>query len=260
MRLKASFKQYYDCLIHLKTVIRYSYAQWLIEDPKNHDYKVVVSVTPENEPSYSIAHRTGIIGQVFRTKQSILASDLSNHPLYDPFDQTIDWELCFPVFTNGKMNDVINLEGKGRMRLGEKVWEHICRTVKKSTHRTPQALIPNNDTHLALTRRIIISANSKQDGVCDIIDLAQAIAGTGTNTLLVGHYPSLLGNRGPTLLEAHKQGLSASYCFYGVDHHLDLLATGPRTQQFNESSWGDWWSSCVGRYEFVISKDDIQTG
>ena len=89
MRLKADFKQYHDCLLQLKTVIRYSYGQWLIEDPDNHDYKVVVSVTTENEPGYSIAHRTGIIGQVFRTKQSILASDLSNHPLYDPFDHTI---------------------------------------------------------------------------------------------------------------------------------------------------------------------------
>src|ERR1700729_2007458 len=75
-----------------------TYCQWIIEDPDTRDYRVMTSLRPGGQNGFDVAHRTGVIGQVFRLKKPIIVPDTKNHPLYDAFDQSVAWELCFPVF------------------------------------------------------------------------------------------------------------------------------------------------------------------
>src|SRR6266487_4290682 len=86
------------CLEHIEAVLSYRYAQWLVEDPLTWDYRVVAARIPAGGEGYSIAHRTGVIGQVFRTGRAIVVPDTRSHPLYDPFDTRIDWEVAIPVW------------------------------------------------------------------------------------------------------------------------------------------------------------------
>jgi len=55
-------EMYYRCLTLLQPIIPYRYAQWFVEDPDYHDYRVVASTLPEGEEGYNVAHRTGVIG------------------------------------------------------------------------------------------------------------------------------------------------------------------------------------------------------
>lgn len=241
------------CLTLLRTVVLCQYSQWLIEDPESHDYQVVASIIPEGEEGYDVAHRTGVIGQVFRLEKTILVPDTKNHSLYDPFDNTIEWELAFPVFIDERMTAVINLEGAGSLDPWEQVWRRVCEVVQQTTHcRAPSSAPEPDGQCLVDTRRIVIAGISDDAKDSDIVSLARATAAGGASTLLVGHFPDLLRGREPTLAEAHRQGLGASYCFVGVDRRLDLLPTGPATQQEILESQMNWWDTCKGRYEFVL--------
>jgi hypothetical protein len=242
----------------LQAVIPYRYGQWLVEDPANHDYRVVTSIIPDDAEGYDLAHRTGVIGQVFRMEKSIIVPDVRNHPLYDPFDETIDWELCFPVFADGRMQAVINLEGAGAVEMRGEDWERIRQVVEEMTTCRPSSSAPLADSHCLIeTKRIVIRAN--HDGQqSDIVEMAKAIASAGESTLLVGHYPELLGGRRPNMAEASQQGLGVSYCYFGVERNLDLLATGPMTQEIILKNIPDWWSNCKGRYAFVLLYDDTK--
>ena len=71
------------------------------------------------QEGYDTAHRTGIIGQVFRTGRTLFAPDVAHHPLYDPFDPAITWELCFPVCAEGRLVAVVNLEGAGTLDIDQ---------------------------------------------------------------------------------------------------------------------------------------------
>lgn len=249
---------YSHCLAQLQVIVPYHYAQWIIESPNNHDYRVVTSVIPEGAEGYDTAHRTGVIGQVFRTEKSIVVTDGQNHPLYDPFDDAINWELCFPVFADENLQAIINLEGAGELCIDKKTWARIRRVVEEATQCRAPSLSPQADGQFfTKTRRIVIRAGREYDPRSDIVEMARAIARGGESTLLVGDYPDLLHGRGPNMAEASRQGLGVSYCYFGVERRLDLLATGQNAQQILEEH-SDWWNNCNGRYEFVLLKDDVE--
>lgn len=98
---------------------------------------------------------------------------------------------------------------------------------------------------------MVIRASGADDRYSDIVAMAKAIARSGESTLLVGDYPDLLRGRGPTMADASRQGLGVSYCYFGVERRLDILATGPMTQELWED-YADWWDNCRGRYAFVL--------
>jgi hypothetical protein len=241
------------CLIFLQSIVPYQYGQWLIEDPESHDYRVIASVVPAGEVCYDIAHRTGVIGQVFRMQKSILSPDVRSHPLYDAFDKRIDWEFCLPVLRHGEMLAAINLEGTGDLETRHEVWSRICDVVDENTQCRPLCWAPLVDgSCLVQTRRIVIRAGHDDYEPLEIVERAKAIARGGETTLLVGHYPDLLRGRTPTMDEASHQGLGVSYCYFGVERRLDLLATGAVTQRHVLEDPMDWWETSIGRYAFVL--------
>ena len=240
-------------LLSLQSLSRAEYAQWITEDPVDCEYRVITALVPEGAEDYSTAHRTGIIGQVFRTEESIVATDLHNHPLYDTFDDSIDWELCFPLFRDGVLEGVINLEGAGELILDRGLWADVLHVVEHETKCQSPALPPDSSCHLVNTRQLLIKAiaDENQDS---IPKLARAIASSGEDTLLVGDYPNLLGGRGPSLAEAVQRGLDVSHCFFGVEKRLDLLATGPNSGDQLRAR-PNWWHLCEGRYQFVLVQE-----
>ncbi|HJQ25468.1 MAG TPA: GAF domain-containing protein [Blastocatellia bacterium] len=240
------------CLEKLRAVTFCHYAQWVVEDPASHDYRVVAAILPANESGYDVAHRTGVIGQVFRIAKPILVPDAQNHPLYDPFDHTIEWELAFPVFDGGQMIAVINLEGSGSLDAGDEHWRRVCQAVEETTWCAPPPPPQASDPCLIETVPMLIQTINGDDQRAGIVGMARTLARAGRSTLLVGHYPDLLRGRGPTMVEASRQGLDASYCYFGVERRLDLLATGPATQDELLQSRGNWWDTCNGRYAFVL--------
>lgn len=237
----------------LNAVVPYQYAQWVVEDPESYDYRVTASVIPDGEEGYDIAHRTGVIGQVFRVEKPILVPDTRNHPLYDPFDNTIEWELTFPVFVGERMAAVINLEGTGSLDTGGDVWRRVCEVVQETTQCRVPSCAPHADSSCLInTRRLVIRADREDSQSSHIVEVARAIARGGESTLLVGHFPGLLRDRGPTLAEANQQSLGTSYCYFGVERRLDLLATGPTSQDELLHNRRDWWDTSKGRYAFVL--------
>lgn len=249
--MKSDRETYRHCLESLRSVIPYSYAQWVVEDPDDHDYRVAAAVLPEGEPGYDVAHRTGVIGQVFRTRKAIVVPDVWNHPLYDPFDATVDWELCFPVFAGPEMKAVLNFEGQGALETAG--WEHVRRVAAEATsYSPPPSLPPAGDSCLVETRRFELRTG--RGGACrpDVVELARAVARGGETTLLIGDYPELLRGRGPTTAEASESGLGVSYCYFGAGPRLDLLAAGSLTREFILENHLGWWDNCKGRYAFVL--------
>jgi hypothetical protein len=238
-------------LSSLKSLCAAEYAQWIIEDPDDSEYRVVASLIPDGAEAYNTAHRTGIIGQVFRTEESILAMGIRNHPLYDTFDDSVDWELCFPVFVDGTLEGVINLEGTGELAVDQDLWATILRLVEEITRYRPPASLPTADSaRLFQTRKFLIRAVPGENAGA-FIELAQATARGGRHTLLVGDYPNLVRGRGPSIVEAIQRGLGISYCFFAVEQRLDLLATGPNAHEVLPAH-PKWWNLCDGRYEFVV--------
>lgn len=211
---------------------------------------MIAAIVPEGAESYSTAHRTGIIGQVFRTEESIAAADVHDHPLYDTFDDCVDWELCFPLFRDGVLESVINLEGKGELRSDHELWASVCQVVEQTSGFRPAVTIPENVCHFVKTRQFVIKAVADEN----VIDLAQAIAGGHKTTLLVGDYSNLLRDRGPSLLEAVQRSLGISHCFFGVAKRLDLLSTGPNPSEVLRAN-PNWWDLCDGRYDFVLVQE-----
>src|SRR5688572_13480429 len=143
MREHADSAKYWRCLTLLQAVVPHQYGQWVTEDADNHDYRVVESIIPEGTEGYDVAHRTGIIGQVFRIEKLIWAPDVNSHPLYDPFDDAIDWELTFPVFLDGNLQAIVNLEGGGSIEFGANTWERVCRVVEETTQCKPPLSVPD---------------------------------------------------------------------------------------------------------------------
>jgi hypothetical protein len=234
-------------LARLQAILPSRYAQWCAEDPSSHDYRVLAAILPDGQEGYDTAHRTGIIGQVFRTGRTLFAPDVAHHPLYDPFDPAITWELCFPVCAEGRLVAVVNLEGAGTLDIDHALWRRIGETLRQTAGLIPPSEPPlDADFCLVDTRRLAIQ--SEVHDTSGVLAVARAIARGGLTTLLVGDFPALLRERAPTLPEARRQGLGASYCFVGVDERLDLLPTGPDSVD----PLPPWWPTANGRYAIVL--------
>jgi hypothetical protein len=240
------------CLANVEALIPCRYAQYVVEDPDDHEYRVLASVVPEGEEGYATAHRTGIIGQVFRLERAILAPDVAKHPLYDPFDSSIQWEFCFPLFRTGRMVAAINLEGAGALEVGQGGWGRISNAV----HETTGCMVPpvpraaERDC-LVHTRRIVIRPGDGSCGRADVVSLARTLSRGSESTLLVGPFPEFLRKRAPNMEEAQKQGLGVGYCYVGVEPKLDLLDTGGLMPDPSADVMG-WWRTSNGRYGFVV--------
>lgn len=242
---------YQACLHGLYDIVPFEYAQYLIEAPENRDYKVVASIIPEGETGYDIAHRTGVIGQVFRTAKPIVVPDVRNHPLYDPFDVSIDWELCFPLLLEGKLIGVINLEGAGTLSISREVWCDISESVFKATqYMIPPSHPQRDDSWKLHTSRVVVVPDPDDDARTTVLTVARSLARDGNSTLLVGEYPSLRGS-GANLDDVEDANVSVSSCCYGLEERLDLLAAGPRSKK-TLAARTDWWQHCEGRYSFVV--------
>jgi len=240
------------CLANVQALIPCRYAQYVVEDPDDHEYRVIASVVPTGEEGYATAHRTGIIGQVFRLEQAITAPDVGKHPLYDPFDASIQWELCFPLFRAGRMVAAINLEGASALEVCQGGWDRIGNAVHETTGCmvSPAPPAAGRDC-LVHTRRIAIRPGDSNCGRADVVGLARTLARDGESTLLVGPFPEFLRKRAPNMEEAQMQGLAVSYCYVGVEPRLDLLDTGGLMPDPCADVMG-WWRTSNGRYEFVV--------
>jgi hypothetical protein len=95
-------------LLNLRAIVPFRYAQWIYEDPHDLEFRVAADASQD---SFAIAHRTGIVGQVFRTGHPVFLADVRTHPLYDPFDPEIMWECVLPFTTTDGGRVVLNLEG-----------------------------------------------------------------------------------------------------------------------------------------------------
>ena len=250
---------YQNCIYSLQAITPFRYAQWVVEDSRTHDYLVTASVSPKGVSGYDVAHRTGVIGQVFRLGKPLFVANVRNHPFYDPFDNEMDWELTFPVVEKGNLRGVINLEGSGTLELREETWLEIYRVVKQITHyEAPLSLSEIDHNGLIKTRRIVFAKNNDNDERASIVEIARAVARGGLTTLLIGDHPDLLAGRKPTLLEANAQGLGVSYCYFGVDWRLDLLATGPEDEVTRCRHDNGWWETSSGRYDVVLLNESLE--
>jgi hypothetical protein len=244
------------CLQGLSEILSFEYAQYLVEDPDSWDYRVVASILPEGETGYDTAHRTGVIGQVFRTQKPVIVPDARNHPLYDSFDSRVEWELCFPLLAEGKLEAVINLEGGGSLDVDLNTWRRIGEYILKATQRLIIPSLPEaDDVWQVPTTQVVVRSNAGDSKCESVLALARALARDGQYTLLVGDYPALLRGRSPTLNEIKDCGLSVSCCCFGVEPRLDLLAAGPRSEK-SLLTRTDWWHYCDGRYSFVVLEAD----
>jgi len=254
-RVQTNSETYRRALELIGPILPYRYAQWLIEDPENHDYRVIASVIPHGTVGYDIAHRTGVIGQVFRLRTLIAVPDVRNHPLYDPFETTIDWELCFPVQRDANEFAVVNLEGIGPLDLNGAAWDRVCEIIEQTTSYKPES-IGEDTSHLIQTHRIRMLSDKTGDYRSALVAAARAIARGGQSTLLAGDFEDLLTGRGPTMADALTQDLDASYCFFGAEQNLDILATGPNPQNTLSTNALNWWDRAQGRYAFVLLSCD----
>jgi len=244
---------YSACLAQLSAVVSFEYGQCLIEDANTLDYRVVTAILPEGKHGYEIAHRTGVIGQVFRTEKAILVSEVQSHPLYDAFDRRIEWELCFPLRLQGQVRAVINLEGSGLLEMNDDKWRRIGATVFETTQTEIEHTLPQpNDSWRLRTKRVILSSDPDDQENHILLTVARALARTGESTLLVGECPAVSRRSHPTMDEADENGLALSECFVAIEKHLDMLATGPKSRRLL-SKRTNWWDYCWGRYSFVVT-------
>ncbi|MBV9157815.1 MAG: GAF domain-containing protein [Acidobacteriaceae bacterium] len=241
------------CLHELTTALPFRYCQWLIENPDYFGYEVIASVLPDGETGYAVAHRTGVIGQVFRQKQPIFLADARKHTLYDVYDHTILWELCLPVFAGAELCGVINFEGTKRVDVNEQLWSTIDTIVYKNTNYCLPRNVPiPNAAHFVDTIQLAVPANGRQNQRASMTAVGHALAAGGASTLLVGRFPELLAGRSPDMAQAAEQKLGPSYCCFGVAANLDLLATGSFTEQDILDNQMNWRDISNGRYSFVL--------
>src|SRR6185436_7821856 len=109
------------------------YAQWVVQSPETWDYLVVASRFPLDGSCYDIAHRPGVIGQVFRRERPIFLAAAQEHALYDPFDPSVEWELAVPLFDGERVAAVLNMEGTNSLSLDSGLWRNFADLLLSTT-------------------------------------------------------------------------------------------------------------------------------
>jgi hypothetical protein len=219
-------------------VLPFRYAQWLVEDPQTRDYRVAAARFPEGASCYDVAHRTGVIGQVFRLRRPLLVEAARAHPLYDPYDPAVEWELTIPLFLGVNLQAVLNLEGEGRPVLSPERWEALRARVAAEAHREIPPKLPRAGDEWKLeTEWFEVRQLPGRAG--RVSSLAGAAARSGAWTLWVGS-PSSDRCRVAPLAERIR----------GYSERLDVLVppeTPPGAQELEELQ-----KLVEGRYQLVI--------
>ena len=212
-----------NCLQRLMDLVPYLYGQWLVEDPETWDYRVVAARVPDHSSSYEIAHRTGVIGQAFRTQKPLFVPDTRQHVFYDPFDTSVDWELAIPVWEDKRFVGVLNLEGAGRLELRVDLWQALAAAVEAGTSWQVPFPAPRPDTTgLVKTLRLMIQSSDEDAS----IELARAITRGASTVLQVGEFPHLARCSYPSACLAAARGGSLAECVHGVGPRWDVPSYG----------------------------------
>jgi GAF domain len=235
----------------LLTLVPYDYAQWVTESSATWDYTVVASRFPAGEDCYDIAHRPGVIGQVFRRERPIFISDVQAHPLYDAYDPSVEWELAVPLADGRGLVAVLNLEGGGRIALNDALWSHLGEVIASKTKlQLSEATPAANEAWMVKTTLVGISGTIELTAADSALRLGRAVADGGRSVLVAGPLNLPRSSTYPTVEEALATGLPLGGCFRGGSHRLDLLVETSGIAHVEDALW---WSLADGRYDFVIA-------
>lgn len=242
------------CLGHLDAILPSRYAQWLVEDAITWDYRVAAERIPPGTVGYAIAHRTGVVGQVFRTRRAIFVPDTRSHPLYDPFDTGVDWELAIPVCQKRNLVAVLNLEGSGVLGLEANQWQAIAQLVLTATGWSIEESLPDPaegglvDTRLATFRALL----GPTGDAGRILKIGRRLARRGRTVLVIGVLPEVARPNSLTVSEAEARGVPLAECFYGMGPGRDILQLGSPPDGMRAFERLGGWALVEGRYEFVL--------
>jgi hypothetical protein len=235
-------------LEQIEVLIPYAYAQVLAEHAPTRDYRVIAERIPAGAAGYAVAHRTGVIGQVFRTQRAIIVTDTHHHPLYDPFDVTVDWEVALPLIRSGALAGVLNVEGNGVLTLQPDTWNRVSRIVTDETAVTiPQSPPDAYATVLVRTERSFF------DQEFAMLDSARRLAGEGKSVLMLTTLPEFARSAHPTLTDARQGRISLAECINGFDDRIDAIILDGHGLSAFESLGG--WSLVDGRYDVVLARN-----
>jgi hypothetical protein len=234
-------------LEQLEVLLPYTYAQFLAEDAATRDYRVIAERIPGGGASYAVAHRTGVIGQVFRTQRAIVVPDTRHHPLYDPFDITVDWEIAIPLFRNDAFAGVLNVEGNDSMALQPDNWNRISRLVCTATDWSIPPDPPDAEANVLLQTERSFFARE-----LELVERARQLAGEGKSVLMIAS-PSEFARPGhPTLDDVERGRVPLAECVRGVDARIDAITLNGNGLSAFESLGG--WSLVEGRYDIVLAR------
>jgi hypothetical protein len=228
-------------LDRVRELLPYDYAQWVVESPHSGDYVVVTARSPLGSECYEIAHRPGVIGQVFRRQQPIFLPEGTAHPLYDSYDPAMTWELAAPLFSKSGLAIVLNLEGQGRPVLDEAAWRRLGALLSSEAGWSPRGPVPTpGEARMLKTTEAKVPLEAA-------LALAQDAANGGQYVLVAGPLNLPASPIYPTLEEALRRRQPIGGCVRGGPQRLDLLVT----ESAIESSV-PWWPVVEGRYDLVL--------
>ncbi len=207
----------------------------------------MAQLLPPDSQGYEVAHRTGVIGQVFRRRQTLFVADGPKNRLYDTFDPAVVWELAVPLFQAGRLIGVLNLEGDEAPDLDQHQWEVWSSVVKRITHLDPPVERPEAENNHWVRTRILRFQPSSQ--IINELELARAATAGGADILMVGNVPHLDDGRFPNLKATLEQQLAPAESVRGLEPGIDLLPTGDLPAAEAALHWEPFTR---GRYHFVF--------
>lgn len=223
------------------SLLGHAYAQWVIEDPRSFAYRVAAERLPEGRQGYATAHRLGVIGQVFRSARAIFVADTRAHPLYDPYDPEMAWELALPVSTRAGVA-VLNFEGPPPAPALDALWERLARAVRDAVDgELPPA--PPGAGEAALKATAWVSVAAPSDAFAAAAGLARLAAGARCWALIVAPAP-----------HAPSDGIEDALT--GVAPCLDRLEAPSLARPLPEA----WRARLQGRYDYVVSPRGLDDG
>jgi hypothetical protein len=240
-----------EALDGLRKILPFAYAQWVVESPLTRDYDVVASRCPAGTESYDVAHRPGVIGQVFRRGRAIFLPRARAHPLYDLYDPRVEWELALPLREGDNLAAVLNLEGGGRLELDLLLWERLGQSLLARTGLALPAAPPEpGEAWMVHTTRVEIYDEAAPSAAEAALRLGRAAARAGLSLLVAGELGLPDSATYPSVASALAAGLPLGGCFRGGTPRLDFLETGALTAPRGEDL--PWWPLADGRYDFVL--------
>ncbi len=241
-------KSFDKTLESLRGVLPFTYAQWVEESRLTSDYAVVASRSPQAAAGYDIAHRPGVIGQVFRRGRPIFIPHVNTHVLYDLFDPGIEWELTLPL-NDGTLAAVLNFEGSGTLDLDKSLWKDLGALLFSQTGLELAGAMPEPGEAWMVKTNLVEISGERPQSVNVALRLGRAAATGGLNVLVAGALDLSHNPAYPSVDESLAAGVPLGGCFRGGGSRLDLLEVAAHTGSDEDSAW---WSLADGRYDFVL--------